>query len=607
MKKLLLIAAILIPSYTFADVTTGTVLVIDKVAPKNGAFTGLVNAENVDISTNAFNGNLGTGDTDLQTALETIDDLSVGGGSGVTVYPATATASFPFGLSASTMTLTGLPGEGVMYIDSNGTVSTTTVSGTGDIEGVSVTAPVTGGGTSGTVTIGLHQISLSTGVTGELPDGNLSSNVPLLNSTQTFTGTNNFTGEVTMSSATTMTASTMTYTDVHVVIVGTLTVNGVDVSGGAGAGTIEEITVTDPVVGGGTSGTVNIALNAINLSTGVTGTLADGSLSSNVPLLNSTQTFTGENTFDGATTFNSGVTQAASTTTLTDVHLVLIGESGFMVGTSTNGDATLARVTILDTDENLDKPIMRHYAIDAPWTGDVSVYQFYNGPSTSAASLQGEMIFRNVGSGSGVNGRSVGFKFLDGSGGELFSLGSDSSNVGGPYIPGGRIMRWFDSDSSNFVGFRSSATVATSVDWTLPNADGSSGQALVTDGNGNLSFDTVGGGSGTQSKSFTISAVDADGDFGAIWKVPAAITITRVNVVQVGATNVVGQLQECDSDGASCAAVDSSDITATTGNAADDGTLSNPSIDANDWIGWTTTSVSGTNTRLSVTFDYTVN
>ena len=112
---------------------------------------------------------------------------------------------------------------------------------------------------------------------------------------------------------------------------------------------------------------------------------------------------------------------------------------------------------------------------------------------------------------------------------------------------------------------------------------------------------------GTFSKSFVITGITSAGDFGAIWKTPAAITITAVNVVQVGATNVIGHLDECDGDGANCATVDSADITADGLNDADDGSLSNASIDANDWIGWHTTSVSGTNTRISVTFNYTVN
>jgi hypothetical protein len=108
------------------------------------------------------------------------------------------------------------------------------------------------------------------------------------------------------------------------------------------------------------------------------------------------------------------------------------------------------------------------------------------------------------------------------------------------------------------------------------------------------------------SHSFCITNTTSAGDFGAIWKTPQAITIRSVNVVQTGATNVVGHLDECDSGGATCATVDSSDITADGGNDADDGSLSNASIDANDWVGWHTTSVSGTNTRTCVTFAYTV-
>lgn len=109
------------------------------------------------------------------------------------------------------------------------------------------------------------------------------------------------------------------------------------------------------------------------------------------------------------------------------------------------------------------------------------------------------------------------------------------------------------------------------------------------------------------SKSFTITSATSAGDFGAIWKTPHALTIRAVNVVQVGATNVIGHLDECDGNGANCAGVDgATDITADGLNDADDGSLSNASIDAADWIGWHTTSVSGTNTRITITFYYTV-
>ena len=49
-------------------------------------------------------------------------------------------------------------------------------------------------------------------------------------------------------------------------------------------------------------------------------------------------------------------------------------------------------------------------------------------------------------------------------------------------------IRLADSDSSNYVGFQSPATVASNVVWTLPAADGTSGQQLSTNGSGVLSW-----------------------------------------------------------------------------------------------------------------------
>ncbi len=62
-------------------------------------------------------------------------------------------------------------------------------------------------------------------------------------------------------------------------------------------------------------------------------------------------------------------------------------------------------------------------------------------------------------------------------------------------------LRFADSDSSNWVAFQSPATVASNVTWTLPATDGTSNQALVTNGSGTLSWATASaspGGSSTQ-------------------------------------------------------------------------------------------------------------
>jgi trimeric autotransporter adhesin len=51
-------------------------------------------------------------------------------------------------------------------------------------------------------------------------------------------------------------------------------------------------------------------------------------------------------------------------------------------------------------------------------------------------------------------------------------------------------LRFGDADSSNWVAFQAPSTVAANVTWTLPSADGSSTQALTTNGSGTLSWAT---------------------------------------------------------------------------------------------------------------------
>jgi hypothetical protein len=112
---------------------------------------------------------------------------------------------------------------------------------------------------------------------------------------------------------------------------------------------------------------------------------------------------------------------------------------------------------------------------------------------------------------------------------------------------------------------------------------------------------------GTYSKSFVILNPVATDDY-PIWCSPYAITIKRVRVQCLGGTNIVGQLTECDGEGINAEVVDSSDITATANNSVDDdGTLSNPSIDAGDYVGIKIESVSGSVTSVTISFDYIIN
>jgi hypothetical protein len=51
-------------------------------------------------------------------------------------------------------------------------------------------------------------------------------------------------------------------------------------------------------------------------------------------------------------------------------------------------------------------------------------------------------------------------------------------------------LRLADTDSTHYVGFKAPGTVTTNRIWTLPSADGTSGQTLSTNGSGTLSFST---------------------------------------------------------------------------------------------------------------------
>jgi hypothetical protein len=116
--------------------------------------------------------------------------------------------------------------------------------------------------------------------------------------------------------------------------------------------------------------------------------------------------------------------------------------------------------------------------------------------------------------------------------------------------------------------------------------------------------------SGIQPVCAVIPAAVAADDY-PIFKAPAALTITAssIKVYAIGGTNVVGGLDECTGTNGTCGSVTAvdSDITGTAGNeVADDGTLTNGTIASGAWVQWHTTSVSGSNTSLSVCFSYTL-
>lgn len=65
------------------------------------------------------------------------------------------------------------------------------------------------------------------------------------------------------------------------------------------------------------------------------------------------------------------------------------------------------------------------------------------------------------------------------------------------------LLKLFDADSSNSISIRAPATLATDLTWTLPNSNGTNGQALTTDGTGTLSWASGGAGANTALSNLT--------------------------------------------------------------------------------------------------------
>lgn len=101
------------------------------------------------------------------------------------------------------------------------------------------------------------------------------------------------------------------------------------------------------------------------------------------------------------------------------------------------------------------------------------------------------------------------------------------------------VLRFYDSDSSNYVGFKAPATVSTSLTWTMPTTDGSSGHVLQTDGAGTLSFAaSSGGGGGSGYDNSTISTIPGkNGDFDLSYNVAQTVQETPFDS---GATDPFG-------------------------------------------------------------------
>lgn len=80
-----------------------------------------------------------------------------------------------------------------------------------------------------------------------------------------------------------------------------------------------------------------------------------------------------------------------------------------------------------------------------------------------------------------------------------------------------RELRLADADSSAYVGFKAPGTITSNRIWTLPAADGTTGQVLSTNGSGVLSWATSGGvGANQADYGLVAEAVSSTADYGSL-------------------------------------------------------------------------------------------
>lgn len=99
----------------------------------------------------------------------------------------------------------------------------------------------------------------------------------------------------------------------------------------------------------------------------------------------------------------------------------------------------------------------------------------------------------------------------------------------------------------------------------------------------------------------------ADADDLIWFRADLALTITGIDCIVEDATSAVITVEECDGNADNCAGVDgATTITCAVTNTADDGSLSNPSIDAADWVRLDVGAITGTPGHLTTCVTFTV-
>jgi hypothetical protein len=103
----------------------------------------------------------------------------------------------------------------------------------------------------------------------------------------------------------------------------------------------------------------------------------------------------------------------------------------------------------------------------------------------------------------------------------------------------------------------------------------------------------------------TIKSTTNTDDYSGLFRFAYAVTLRAWHCIQAGATKVIGGVDNCDGNSTNCHAV-TIDGNCTT-IEFDNSTLNSyKAVPSGHYVGWHTTSVTGTNTWTTVCIDYTI-